>query len=218
MRFAVVRGWMVLAAAILTGAMADAVTELAENASWLGGSVRDNQQQAIVPTLILGAAIALGLMLFILLARIAPRDPLLTRMNDLRRWIVDSGAALCGSVICVLAMEAYETRFGGLSPFDPRSIVLSHTFALIVAFAIVGTILHCVLRGAIRVASRAGTVVASFVAAFLRRPAHQTTSPRAISLSAFTLKVSHAPPGVAIGSRGLRAPPRSNFLLNFLAT
>ena len=214
MRFALVRGWAVVAAAILTGALADAATEFAENGHWLAGGVRDDQHQAVLPALAIGALIALGLLLFVLLARISPRDPLLTRMNRVHKRFVDIAAALCGSALCVVAMEAYETRFGGLSPFDPRSVILSHTFALVVAFAIVGILLHCILGSAIRAASRAGTVFTGFIVAFLRKHVHAATSPRPVSLSIFDLFVTHIPLDVAAGSRGLRAPPRSVLLLN----
>jgi hypothetical protein len=218
MRFALVRGWAVLATAILTGAVADAATEFAENSRWLSGSMRDDQHQAVLPALAIGAAIALALLLFVVLARILPRDPLLLRMNDARRRSVDIAAALCGSALCVVAMEGFETRFGGLSPFDPRSVVLSHTFALIVAFAIVGTLLHYLLGNAIRFASRAGTGFTGFVAAFLRKRLHGAPSARDLSLSIFDLYVLHTPLDVTAGSRGLRAPPGSILLLNLITT
>jgi hypothetical protein len=218
MRYALVRGWAVAATAILTGAVADAVTECAEDNAWLAGSVRDYQHAAIVPALALGAAIALALMLFVLLARITPRDPLLTRMNDARTLFVDISAALCGGMLCVIAMEAYETRFGGLSPFDPQSVVLSHTFALIAAFAIVGTLLHFILGKAIRRAHEASRGFIGFIAAFLHQRTHAASPPRATRLSALDLCAAHTPPGVARGSHCLRAPPRSILPLNVIAT
>jgi|HubBroStandDraft_5_1064220.scaffolds.fasta_scaffold01957_2 hypothetical protein len=218
MRFALVRTWAVVAAALLTGAAADASTEFFENAHWLAGNVRDDQHQGILPALALGAAVSFALLFFVLLARIARHDPLLTRMNDVRRRLVDIAAALCGSMLCVIGIEGYETRFGGLSPFDPRSVVISHTVALIVAFAVVGTMLHCMLRGAVRIASRAGSTVACFVAAFLRKLVQAARSPGVLSSSAFALDARHTPAGVATRSRGMRAPPPLTRPLNFLAT
>lgn len=217
MRYALVRSWAVVAAAILTGAVADAATEFAENSHWLAGSVRDDQHQGVLPALTIGTAVALALLLFVLLARISPRDALLTRMNDARRWAVDIAAAFCGSILCVIALEGYETRFGGLSPFDPRSVVVSHAFALIVAFAIVGTILQCILCRSIAIASRAGTLVAGFVYALLRKVGRRT-SPGTVSLSVFALDAPYTALRIATGSHGLRAPPLSILLLNITAT
>lgn len=206
MRFVLVRSWAIVAAAILTGALADAAVD------------RDNHYQGVLPALEIGAVAAVFLVLFTLLARIGPCDPLLTRMNDIRTRVVDIAGALCGSALCVVAMEGYETRFGGLSPFDARSVVCTHAFALIVAFVIVGAMLHYALRGAIRIASRATDAVTSLVVSFLRKLAPAAASPLPILLSVFALRVPHAPRDVAAGSQSLRAPPRPVPSVHFIAT
>jgi hypothetical protein len=208
MRFALVRTWAVVATAILAGAAADAVTEFAENNGWLGGMLRDGQHEAILPALLLGALVAVSLTLFVLFARISPRDPLLSRMSGLRTRLADIAAAFSVSVLCVIAMEGYETRFGGVSPFDPRSVVLSHALALAVAFVLTGTILHCALRAAIRTASRASIVV-EYLAQFLRKLRQFAAAAPSIALSAFELHVVRVPLETAYGSSGLRAPPHS---------
>lgn len=209
MRFAMVRAWAALATAILAAAAADAGTEFAENSGWLGGSLHDNQHEAIVPALLLGAAVTLALTLFVLLARISPGDPLLSRLSDFRTRLIDGACAFCGSVLSILAMEGYETRFGGLSPFDARSVVLSHTLALLVAFAVIGVVVHCALRSAIRVASRASGLAAEIFVEFLRKLFADSATPAMVGVSAFVLYVIHVPPAIADGARGLRAPPRA---------
>jgi hypothetical protein len=216
-RFAMVRSWAALATAILAGAAADAGTEFAENSGWLGGSLHDNQHEAIIPALLFGTAIALALMMFLLLARITPGDPLLSRMSDFRTRLVDIVYALCGSVLCIIAMEGYETRFGGLSPFDPRSVVLSHSLALLIAFVVMGAMVHCALRVSIRVASHASDFVAEVFAEFLRRLLGISATPRMVGVSAFVLYVLHVPLAIADGSRGFRAPPRSILPAYFIA-
>ncbi len=208
MRFAIVRAWAALATAILAGATADAGTEFAENCGWLGGSIRDGQQEAIVPAFVLGAAIALALLLYILLARLGPADPLLSLMSHFRSRFVDGACALCGSALCVIVMEGYETRFGGLSPFDTRSVVLSHSVALVIAFAVIGAIVHCALRSSIRVAGHASEFVAEIFAEFLRKLLDVSATPRMVGVSAFVLYVLHVPLAIADGSRGFRAPPQ----------
>lgn len=209
MRLTFIRGWAVLATAILAAAAADAGTEFAANSGWFGATLRDDQHQAVVPALLLGAAVTLSLLLFVLLARISARDPLLLRMNDLRRRLVDIVCAYCGSMLAVVAMEGYETRFGGLSPFDPRSVVLSHTLALIVAFVVIGAIVHCALRSAIRIAGRASDAVVAHFFAFLRRLLKVIAAPGALALSASEPNVVHVPLGIASRARALRAPPAS---------
>ncbi len=209
MRFAIVRAWASLATATLAGAAADAGTELAENCRWLGGSVRDGQQEAIIPAFVLGAIIALGLVLFVLFARLTPGDPLSSRMSHFRSRFVDTACALCGSALCVIAMEGYETRFGGLSPFDPRSVVLSHSLALLIAFAVIGAIVHCALRASIRIADHASEFVADICAEFLRRHLNVGATPVVVGVSAFVLYVLHVPSAIADGSRGFRAPPQA---------
>jgi hypothetical protein len=208
MRFALVRAWAAAATAILAAAAADAVTEFAENNGWLGGTLRDGQHEAMVPALLLGASVALSLALYVLLARISPRDLLVVRLNDVRVRLADLACGFCGSALSVVAMEGYETRFGGVSPFDPRSVVVSHAPALIVAFLVTGAIVHCALRCAIRTASRASVVVEYFVQ-FLRRLFAVICTPQTVAHSAFELRCLRVALGIAGGSHSLRAPPRS---------
>jgi hypothetical protein len=205
---AAVRLWATAAAAMLAAATADAGTELAENSGWLGGAVRDNQHEAILPALVIGAAMALSLLGSVLFARISPRDELL-RLAKLRTRFNDIAVAFCGSVFCIVAMEAYETRFGGVAPFDPRSVVLSHTLALLAASLLMVAVVHWALRVAIGVARRASIAVAGFIVEFLGRRPHVAAAHHTTVLSAFERFVRHVPLGIARGSRGFRAPPRS---------
>jgi hypothetical protein len=209
MRYAIVRAWTALATALLTAAVADAGTEFTANLGWLGGSVRDAQHEAIVPTFLLGLAAAAALGAFVAFARIAPRDPLLRRLGDWRARAIDLVCALAGSALCTIAMEGYETRFGGLSPFDPRSVVLSHALALLVAFVVVAVTVRGILSAALRFASRAGELAAGVLSEFLHKIAGVRVAPAAVHTSAFSLHVAHLPPAIADGACGLRAPPRS---------
>jgi hypothetical protein len=138
-------------------------------------------------------------------------------MSDFRTRLVDVACAFCGSVLCIIAMEGYETRFGGLSPFDPRSVVLSHSLALLIAFVVIGVMVYCALLVAIRVASHASGVVAGIFAEFLRKLLGVGAMPRTVGVSAFVLYVLHVPLAIADGSRGFRAPPRSILAGYFIA-
>lgn len=209
MRFAVVRVWAAAATAILAAAIADAATELAVNGGWLGSGLRDNDHQAVLPALCTGAGLALSLLLAVLFSRVSPRDSLSLRITALRTRLGDVVCALCGSALCIVAMEGYETNFGGVSPFDPRSVVLSHAPALIVAFLLIGALVHCTLRAAVRAAAEASVAVAEFFEAFLGRDFGNGAPRRAARISAFELRVTHVPSWLARGSRGFRAPPRS---------
>jgi hypothetical protein len=209
MRCAIVRAWTSLATALLTAAVADAGTEFAENLGWLGGSVRDAQHEAVAPALILGLAAGAALAAFVAFARIGPQDPLLRHMSRLRARLTDLAIALAGSALFTIAMEGYETRFGGLSPFDPRSVVLSHAVPLVVAFVFVAVLVHRAMRAALRLAGHAGELAAGALVEFLHKMLRAAVAPGAVHDSAFTLHVLHLPPAIADGACGLRAPPRS---------
>lgn len=217
MRFAIIRGWAALATALLTAVGSDVSIEFAENSGWLGGAFRDNQHEAVLPTLLFGAAVTLSLTLFVLLARIYPDDPLLSRISEFRTRFVDTACSLFGSLLCIIAMEGYETQFGGSSPFDPRSVVLSHALPLVVTFVVTGALVHYALRAAIRTARRASGLVAEVFVEFLRKLRGENTTPGMVRRSAFVLYVVHGPPAVVDGSLGLRAPPRSIFTRYLIA-
>jgi len=208
-RFAVVRIWAAAATAILGAAVADAATEFAANGGWLGAGLRDNDHQAVLPAFVIGAAVALFLLLAVLLSRVSPRDPLSLRIATLRTRLGDVLCAFSGSALCIVVMEGYETRFGGLSPFDARSVVVSHAPALLVAFLAMGALVHCALRVAVRAAADASVAVAAFLEAFLGRDFGNGAPRDAVRISAFELRVAHVPSLLARGSRGFRAPPRS---------
>jgi hypothetical protein len=207
-RFAVIRGWAALATAILAAVGSDVATEFAENRGWLGGVLRDNQHEGVLPALLLGVAVTLSLVLFVLFARIRSGDPLLARIGHFRNRLFDVPSSFFGSVLCVVAIEGYETRFGGLSPFDPSSVVLAHAVPLVVAFVVTVAIVRYLLHGAIRVANRASNLVVGILAEFLKN-LRARTAPEMARASAFALRVVHVPPAVAYGSHGLRAPPTS---------
>jgi len=211
MRYTLVCVWTSLATALLTAAIADATTEFAVNLGWLGGSLHDNQHEAVVPTLLFGVAVGAALLTYIVFARVTPRDPLLRRLGALRARASNLGCALAGSALCTVAMEGYETGFGGLSPFDPRSVILSHALALVIAFVLVAAIVNRVLRAALALASHAGELATGALVQFFHKLRRPQVAPGAVYSSAFTLHVLHLPPAIADGACGLRAPPRSIF-------
>jgi len=210
MRYATVRAWTSLATALLTAAIADAGIEFAANLGWLGGSFRDDQHEAIAPTLLLGTVVAAALIAFIVFARVAPGDPLLRRLNTFRVRATDLACALLGSAVCTIAMEGYETRFGGLSPFDARSVILSHALALAITFVVVAAVIHYVLRRALALASQARELAAGVLGVFFHKLFRTRVARGATyTSSVFTLSVLHLPPAIADGACGLRAPPHS---------
>ncbi len=206
-RLAIVRCTAVAAVAILAAALGDAATESAQNAGLLGKCLHDNQHEALLPAFFLGAIIILALTLFLASARVAARDPLLLEMGNVLSRGIDLACAFCGSMACIVVMEGYETRFGGISPFDPRSVVLSHTLVLLVAIVLTGTIVYCALRAAIRVARNASTVVVAFIVEFLRRLLQIASASRATASDALDRRVTRVSLGIAGRCAGLRAPP-----------
>jgi hypothetical protein len=208
-RSAIVRAWTAVATALLTAAVADGWTECAENLGWLGGSARDIQQQSVEPVFLLGIIVAGALAVFVAFAKIASQDPLLRCAHRLRARATDLALALAGSAVLTIAMEGYETRFGGLSPFDPRSVILSHTLPLLVAFVLVAVVVQRGLRCALHIAKQAGQLAASTLVEFLYKVTRPAVGQRAVHASVFALRVLHLPPAIADGACGLRAPPRA---------
>lgn len=209
MRCAAVRAGTLLTTALITAAVADMGTEFAENCGWLGGSLRDAQQQAVAPALLIGLAVGAALAAYVAFARIAPHDPLLRAMSGRRVRTMDLAAALAGSALCAIAMEGYETRFGGLSPFDPRSVLCSHAPALLAAFLLVAPLARGLVGAALRLAGHVGERAGSAIVQFLHRLSRARACPQAAQLCALTLHVPRLQPATAPGARGLRAPPRT---------
>jgi hypothetical protein len=209
MRCVVVRAGAWLTTALIAAALADAGTEFAENLGWLGGSLRDAQHEAVAPTLLIGLAIGAALAAFVAFARLAPHDPLLRSMRGFRELTADLAIALAGSALWTIAMEGYETRFGGVSPFDPRSVVCSHAPALLVAFVLVAPVVWGVVRNLLCLARRAGECATGAIVQFLRKISHASVPPGTVHTSAFALHVVHLLPAIADGVYGLRAPPHS---------
>jgi hypothetical protein len=209
MRCAAVRAGASLTTALITAGLADAWTEFAENRGWLGGSVRDAQHEAILPVLLIGLAVGAALAAFAAFHRVTPKDPLLRGVSGLRALTTDLAIALAGSALCTIAMEGYETRFGGMSPFDPRSVVCSHAPALLVAFAVVAPLVCGITRSVLRLARHAGQRATSVIVQFLRKISRANVASGAIHTSAFTLHVIRLSSAIVAGVYGLRAPPRS---------
>lgn len=203
------RIWSWVATALISAALGDAVTERAENAGWLGGSVRDLQHQAVLPTLVAGLVSALALIVVVMFVRTAVESA--TRQTLGERWMALL-YALCAAIVVSVLMEGYETRFGGVSPFDARSVVVSHAPALLIACIAVAAALQLALGAAIRLAWRAGDAVAGVLGAFFCRAVRANASLAAAYDSAFIAWVLRVPIGRGGRGWGLRAPPRRRAL------
>ena len=86
MRALLVRMTAWFATALLAAASADAASEFAENAGWLGGTARDGHQEAILPILLLGVGIALALAAYVACARMTQCDLSVLRACALRTF------------------------------------------------------------------------------------------------------------------------------------
>jgi hypothetical protein len=210
MRCEALRAGICLTTALITAAVADLGTELAENLGFLGGSVRDAQQEAVLPTLLVGLLFGALLAFCVAFARVPLEDPLLHCMRGSRERATDFAFALAGSALCTVAMEGYETRFGGFSPFDPRSVVCSHAAALLVTFVFVAPIVRGIVSAALRLAIDVGERATSAVVRFLCKICRDRALP-ALRILAFALHSLRIHATFADGACGLRAPPLISF-------
>lgn len=207
MRALLVRIAAWFATALLTASSADFATESAENLGWLGGSARDGHQETILPVLLIGIAVALALAAYVACTRMSGHDLWLLQSRGNRAQIVGTACALIGSALCIIAMERHETRFGGLSPFDAQSVVVTHAPALLAAFTIVAVAIQSAMRELLRAAERAGEAAASIFIRFVRKLPCAASSPDISHAAAIAFCVLHRTNPVADGGSALRAPP-----------
>jgi hypothetical protein len=203
-----VRIWAVLTIGLLAGVLGDAGTEFLATFGWLGGTARDIDHQGVLPAFAIALLLALGLAAYIVGSRIAPSDPLLRRIDDVRARAVDAIAAFAGSCVTVLAMEGYETHFGGLAPFDANSVVIAHAPILVLSFVTIALAARMMLGAAIRCAARSGALAAALLTSFLRIARSHSATPKHATMPHPDTSCSHVAPEI-IKSRGLRAPPRT---------
>ncbi len=208
MRYTLVRVWAVLAVGLLAGVLGDAATEFSAMLGWLGGTTRDVDHQGMLPAFAITLTLALGLAAYVIGSRIAPSDPLMRRLDDARARAVDAIAAFAGSCVTVVAMEGYETHFGGLAPFNANSIVIAHAQILILSFLIIAVATRMMLGAAIRFAARSRVLAAEVLTSFLQIFRSHALIPKHATMPHPEMSCSHVAPEI-IKSRGLRAPPRT---------
>jgi hypothetical protein len=206
MRYALVRIWAVLAVGLLAGALGDGGTEFVESLGWLGGATRDADQQGLGPAFALGAALALGLAVYVVASRIAANDPLLRKLDDARARAFDALLAFGLSCVTLLGIEGYETQYGGLAPFHAGSVVVEHAPVLIVGFLAIAIAARVGLGAAIRAAARSGEVAVALWSSFLRIDRSRATATKHDAMPHPDAISSHVAPDI-VNARGLRAPP-----------
>jgi hypothetical protein len=201
----IIRAWATVAIALVAAAISDAVSEDAENLGLLSASAHDYGQQAVAPTLLLGIAVIVLLALYVAVTRVVPGNQVAAHLHNWRGRVVDAGAALaCGSVLLV-AMENYETAFGGPPALGPDSIVVAHAPTLFAALILTTIAVRMLLSVLIRFAIRTGDGAAQAIATFL--PHLPRVKDPTFSMPPFVACAATLQPAIAGFARGLRAPP-----------
>jgi hypothetical protein len=208
MRYTLVRIWAVLTIGLLAGVLGDAGTEFSATLGWLGGTTRDVDHQGLLPMLAITLTLAFGLTAYVVGSRIAPSDPLVRKFDDVRARSLDAIAAFLGSCVTVVAVEGYETHFGGLAPFDANSVVVAHAPILVLSFITVAVAARMMLGAAIRCAARSAALAAALFTSFRRICRSHTATPKHATMPHPETSCSHVAPEI-VKSRGLRAPPRA---------
>jgi hypothetical protein len=206
MRYALVRIWAALTIGLLAGALGDAGTEFSATFGWLGGTTPDVDHQGVFPALAIALALAFGLAAYIVGSRIAPSDPLVRRLDDLRARAVDAIAAFAGGCVTVVAVEGYETHFGGLAPVDANSVILAHAPILLLSFVTIAVAARMMLGAAICCAARSRVLAAEALTSFLQISRSHLATPKHATMPHLEMSCSHVAPEI-VKSRGLRAPP-----------
>ena len=166
--YALVRLWSVAIVGLLSGVLGDAATELLGTLGWLGRGALDNDHQGLLPASIAALICALGLSIYVIGSRIAPSNPLLRELDDRHARAVDALAAFAASWLTAIAIEGYETRFGGIAPFDAGSTVVAHAPALLISFFTIAVAARALLGVAIRWTAHRGAAAVALLVSFLR--------------------------------------------------
>jgi hypothetical protein len=208
MRYALVRTWAALTIGLLAGVLGDAGTEFSATFGWLGGTTRDVDHQGVLPALAIALTLAFSLVAYVVGSRIAPNDPLVRRLDDLRARAADAIVAFAGSCVTVVAVEGYETHFGGLAPFDAHSVITAHAPILLLSFVTIAVAARMMLGAAICCAARSGVLAAEVLISFLQISRSHVATPKHATMPHLEMSCSHIAPEI-IKSRGLRAPPQT---------
>jgi hypothetical protein len=206
MRYILVRIWAVLTIGLLAGVLGDVGTEFSATFGWLGAATRDVDHQGVLPAFAITLILALGLAAYVVGSRIAPNDALIRRLDDARGRAVDAIAAFIGSFATVVAVEGYETHFGGLAPFDANSTIIAHAPILVLSFVTIAVAARMMLGSAIRCAARSGALAAALLISFIRFSRSLPATAKHATRPHPEASCSHVAPEI-VKSRGLRAPP-----------
>lgn len=202
--YAIVRIWPIAIIGLASGVIGDAGTEFFTSG--------DTDHQGMVPALAIAVLLALGLAVYLACSRIGPRDPLLCRFNRWRDRLPDALAAFGASWLTVIGIEGYETHFGGIEPFDTRSVVIAHAPLLLLAFLAVALTAQVILAAALRWAARSGAVAVALVRRVLRVSRHAVATTTHAGMAFLEAVCKHDVPEL-ISACGPRAPPRMSSLV-----
>ncbi len=211
---AAVRLWAAAATALAAAAAADSLTEFLSNTGLLGGgAVRDVHHESVLPVLLLALTMLLALALAVALgARRAHRFSFVSRSRiEASCW---AAGTLLATLLIVLVMEAYETRFGGVTAFDPRAVIWTHAPAAFAACAVVAAGVNRLVAVCLRAALAAGRAVADVLVRILDVGAGSgAATPGALAFETLPVRGPLMP---ATGAHRLRAPPRRRSTAPFL--
>ncbi|HEY5340396.1 MAG TPA: hypothetical protein VIK27_05160 [Candidatus Aquilonibacter sp.] len=189
--------WAALSVALAAAVCANACTEWLANL--MTGGVHDLHHESLLPAAIAAVVVTASLVIALLGLRIRREDGF-ARMHRSRGARLAFVLATALLTACVLvAMEGYETYFGGVAVFDPHSIVMSHLWLVALAYAVSAIAIDRMLRACLRIAAR---VVVLVLDAFRRRAVNDARAVGSYTPWAICRCASH------IGSVcGFRAPP-----------
>ena len=190
------------AVALSAAVLGDALTEAAAN--FIAAHPVDGHQEALVPCAILSA---IAMALVCLWAATAGRagakalaDALESKRLHLLVWLATAALTLA----IVVAMEGYETRFGGVAAFDARSVLALYFWPSLVTYACVAALADRLLRACMCLAPAGWDALVRTVGAFARPSFPHVAVLRLRGRDEVSLR---AGPGRMHPSWSLRAPP-----------
>lgn len=215
MRRTVILLWTLVTVALCAAVCGDALSEWLANHGAMGtAAMRDLHQESLLP------ATCIAMLAIVSLASLALLRACTARAQPLQ--LAPAGAARIGwnaaavvlALIAVVLMEGYEVRFGGVAPFDPRSVLAAHALPVIVVYAMVAAIVERMLGVVLRIAvAVALTLISATATAFAAESTTGTIVGSVRSTTGAPIVDARVGAAAASGRYTVRSDARGNFTM-----
>jgi hypothetical protein len=209
MRCAALVLWAACTIALSAAVIGDAATEWLANLA--AGHIVDAHHESLLPAAVCAAALLVTLCAFAVFAGRACAEAYARLIAAPWLHVLFLIATAVLTLAVVVAMEGYETHFGGVNAFDARSVLAQHLLPSLGAYACVAGLIDRLVRACVRAAIAGWDALLRAAAPFARRFPSLSTPKPLDPRDEFSLQ---ADAGRTHPSWSLRAPPRHGHLMS----